>query len=83
MHSDSKFIQYLEGDSKEILDLYDLIKKDDRHTNVVMLSYGPLPERLFPSWHMGYKELKPDELAFNTDISEEDLGISNDLISGK
>ena len=83
LHSDKKFIQYLEGDSKEILELYDLIKEDDRHKSVVMLSYGPIKSRNFPSWHMGYKNVSLDKLNFQTDIDREDKEVFVSMIEGK
>ncbi|MBL6448167.1 BLUF domain-containing protein [Fulvivirga sp. 29W222] len=83
LHSDKKFIQYLEGDSKEILGLYDHIKKDDRHKSVVMLSYGPIKQRNFPSWHMGYKNISLDKLAFQTSIDPADKEVFISMIEGK
>jgi hypothetical protein len=81
LHSDNHFIQYLEGD-KDIIKLYDQIKTDTRHSRVILLSYGPIRERMFPSWHMGYKNLTRDELAFHTDANEEDRKIFKQLIQG-
>lgn len=83
LHSDKKFIQYLEGDSKEILRLYDHIKTDPRHKSVVMLSGGPIKERLFPSWHMGYKNISMKKLEFNTDITRDDKEVFMSMIEGK
>ena len=80
MHSDNSFIQYLEGAPKEILGLYDLIKLDGRHRNVVMLSYTPIRERTFPSWHMGYKNV--GKLEFQTDISADDKKLFESMIAG-
>ncbi|AHM62945.1 bluf domain protein [Flammeovirgaceae bacterium 311] len=82
LHSDDHFIQYLEGD-KEIIKLYDLIKEDPRHKNAVLLSYGPLKERAFPSWHMGYKNLPKDQIDFLTESSTEDRALFNSIIKGE
>lgn len=81
LHSGNNFIQYLEGD-KDIIKLYDLIKSDPRHSRVVLLSYGPIRERNFPSWHMGYKNLNREELTFHTSATEEDRKIFRQLIQG-
>ena len=70
LHSENHFIQYLEG-NKDIIKLYDLIKDDTRHRRPVLLSYGPLQERVFPSWHMGYKSLSRERVDF---LTEGDLG---------
>ena len=59
--------------------LYNRIKTDHRHGGVNMRYYGPITERLFPSWEMGYKDLG-DGLSFNTDVSSEDEEIFKQLI---
>ncbi|WP_224998553.1 BLUF domain-containing protein [Cesiribacter sp. SM1] len=82
LHSDDHFIQYLEGD-KDIIKLYDLIKEDSRHRNAVLLSYGPLKERAFPSWHMGYKNLPKDQVDFLTESNEADRKLFNSIIKGE
>ena len=46
------FFQYIEGDHNTIVELYERIKKDDRHTSVTTVSEGPSQERLFPDWAM-------------------------------
>lgn len=81
LHSGNNFIQYLEGD-KDIIKLYDRIKGDPRHSRVVLLSYGPIRERTFPSWHMGFKNLTRDDLNFHTSVSEEDKKIFKQLVQG-
>ena len=83
LHSDKHFVQYLEGSMKEITELYDLIKKDDRHERVVMISLGPIKERNFPSWHMGYKDIRSNTLDFNTQINSEEKSIFKSLINGQ
>ena len=81
LHSENNFIQYLEGD-KDIIKLYDLIKIDPRHSRIALLSYGPIRERLFPSWHMGYKDLGRSELTFHTAANDSDKKIFKQLIQG-
>lgn len=82
LHSDDNFIQYLEGD-KDIIKLYDLIKDDQRHKNVVLLSYGPLKERVFPSWHMGYKNLPKDRIDFLTQGNSSERQLFQSMIKGE
>ena len=82
LHSDDLFIQYLEGD-KDIIKLYDAIKDDPRHKRVVMLSYGPLQERVFPSWHMGYKNLPKERIDFLTDGNPNDKQVFQSIIKGE
>lgn len=82
LHSDEHFIQYLEG-SKDIIKLYDLIKEDPRHSRAVLLSYGPLKERIFPAWHMGYKNVPKDQIDFLTDGNPEDKKVFDSIIRGE
>ena len=83
LYSDAKFIQMVEGDSKVILGLYDKIKADKRHSNCMMISYGAIAEKSFPSWHMGARKLAFNEVDFKTDITKEDKDIFNNILSGK
>ena len=82
LHSDDHFIQYLEGD-KDIIKMYDFIKNDPRHKNVVLLSYGPLKERAFPNWHMGYKNLPKERVDFLTETNEGDKKLFSSIIRGE
>lgn len=82
LYSDTKFIQLVEGDAKVITTLYDKIKLDSRHNSPLMLSYGPIKERSFPSWHMGSKKLAANDVDFKTDISAEDKAVFNNLLNG-
>ncbi len=52
LYSEHKFIQYLEGNCVQILALYDKIKEDNRHKDLVMISFGPLDKRIFPNFSM-------------------------------
>jgi hypothetical protein len=81
LHSDNHFIQYLEGD-KDIIKLYDHIKTDPRHKSVVLLNYAPLGERVFPAWHMGYKNVSKQEIDFLTQGNSRDKEVFSSLIKG-
>jgi len=72
LHSSSRFIQYIEGSKKDVEELYELIKQDDRHTSVNMRSFEPISGRIFPSWEMGYKDLEHESLELQTDALPED-----------
>ena len=82
LYSDTKFIQLVEGEAKVIMDLYDKIKKDDRHSNPMMISYNPIKEKSFPSWHMGSKDISSG-VQFKTDISEDDKKVFDQILTGK
>ena len=83
LYSDQYFIQYLEGELRTILDLYDIIKKDERHENAKMISLGSISERTFPSWQMGTKAFEEDEIEFRTEISEADRLIFKSILRGE
>lgn len=83
LYSDKKFIQLVEGESKVIMELYDKIKKDDRHALPMMISLNPIKEKSFPSWHMGSKKLPESKVDFKTEITSEDKGIFESILSGK
>jgi Sensors of blue-light using FAD len=82
LYSETKFIQLVEGEAKTIMGLYDKIKKDNRHTNPVMISYNPINEKSFPSWHMAKRSFTNAELEFKTDISQEDKKTFSSLLNG-
>ncbi|MBL7842784.1 MAG: BLUF domain-containing protein [Cyclobacteriaceae bacterium] len=83
LYSDTKFIQLVEGDAKVIMQLYDKIKLDPRHSNTMMISYGPIKDKAFPSWHMGTKKLATDTIDFTTDITSDDKVIFDKILTGK
>ncbi len=49
-----RFCQQLEGRPKEVLSLMERICKDPRHTNIEILHQGPLSERRFRRFSLGY-----------------------------
>ncbi len=83
LYSDSRFIQMVEGESKTIIALYDKIKLDNRHSETIMVSFGQITERTFPSWHMGARKIVGSIFDFKTDISQEDETIFNNILNGK
>ena len=80
LFSQNQFIQYVEGESKLLMQLYDKIKKDDRHDRVVMVSYSPINEKIFPSWHMGSKKIASNEVDYLTDIDSSDKAVFTKII---
>jgi hypothetical protein len=47
------FVQVLEGGRDEVCELYNAIVRDDRHSQVRLLTYEEIAERSFGSWTMG------------------------------
>lgn len=54
------FIQYLEGNQIKVLELYDEIKKDERHRDIELISYAEREGREFERWDMAYEDFLGD-----------------------
>lgn len=54
LYIDGDFIQVLEGRKEVVESLFENIKKDPRHNNVVILHEGEKSKREFPDWTMGF-----------------------------
>jgi hypothetical protein len=83
LHSDKRFLQYIEGDKNELSKLYAQIEADERHGGLNRRDFSPIEKRLFPSWHMGYKDVTKNSLDFNTSISAQDKDIFKLLIENQ
>ncbi|WP_299286045.1 BLUF domain-containing protein [uncultured Mucilaginibacter sp.] len=57
------FIQLIEGGQKEVQQLYQTIRKDNRHKEAVVLKEGAIEKRYFTDWSMGFKAVSAEELA--------------------
>jgi hypothetical protein len=58
LYHNESFMQYLEGARSEVLDLYDRIAIDDRHTGVTLYFEREIEERNFADWSMGFTNLE-------------------------
>lgn len=56
-----RFCQQLEGGQKAVLTLLERIRHDARHVNVEVLHHGPLAERRFKRFSLGYTSADSDE----------------------
>jgi Sensors of blue-light using FAD len=83
LHSATHFVQYLEGDYKQIISLYDKIKSDTRHKNVVLISGAPIKSRLFPSWQMGSKKVESEDIQYGTDMNQTEVSEFKAILGGK
>ncbi|MDC6351192.1 BLUF domain-containing protein [Zeaxanthinibacter sp. PT1] len=57
LYHNGEFIQYLEGPQLQVLNLYDKITKDPRHTKIQLLSYGATEHREFDQWDMAFENV--------------------------
>lgn len=55
LFKNGQFMQALEGPERAVRALIDIISKDERHTDVRILSEEEVEVRQFPSWTMGYR----------------------------
>ena len=58
LYSNAMFMQVLEGDEKDVHDVYASICKDPRHTGIVKLVEAPIEKRSFADWSMGFRNLE-------------------------
>jgi hypothetical protein len=83
LYSEKSFVQYIEGELRDLNQLYDKIKLDPRHKNTVMISNAPIKERSFPTWHMAAKKLNMQDVEFKTKITADDRAILDEVLAGK
>lgn len=62
LYGEGTFIQVLEGEAELIEQTYEIIAKDPRHLNLIMITGGDITERNFPDWSMGFKTINYDIL---------------------
>jgi Sensors of blue-light using FAD len=72
----NEFIQIIEGEKAKLLQLYDSIKNDKRHSSVLLLAEDEIKERIFPNWSMAYYQLQE-----NDNINIDKLLFVNNLIT--
>ncbi|MCX2743208.1 BLUF domain-containing protein [Mangrovivirga sp. M17] len=83
LYSDKQFVQYLEGEYNEIFGLYDKIKDDPRHNQIVLITSGPIENRAFPSWQMGAKKMDFDSIEFQTYMSPSEQADFKKILEGQ
>lgn len=54
LYQNGAFMQMLEGEKQVVLDLYEQIRNDDRHTAVHPVLADEIQERNFEDWSMGF-----------------------------
>jgi Sensors of blue-light using FAD len=75
LYKDGSFMQILEGEQENVINLYAKITLDPRHSGVVTMLQGEVLKREFPRWSMGFQYL--DRLASSNlrDCAEDLLGV--------
>jgi len=62
LYKDGNCMQVLEGEEAVVRTLYDKIGRDPRHRGLLTLLQGPLAERQFPGWSMGFRDLNASDV---------------------
>ncbi|MBB6462731.1 BLUF domain-containing protein [Flammeovirga kamogawensis] len=81
---ENKFIQILEGEESDVMDLYSKIEMDHRHKAVQKLYSGYIQERNFKTWAMAFQEVYWDDLRDAGLIKNHEIGLPlADYLKGK
>ena len=59
IYHDREFMQLLEGEEPAVRSIFDLIKRDQRHTSVRVFYEGTSSVRSFTGWSMGFYRFDP------------------------
>ena len=54
LYFNGDFLQVIEGPKVALLELFEDIKKDERHTGILTVFNKNIKERHFPNWNMGF-----------------------------
>ena len=78
LYQKGTFMQMLEGEKQVVIDLYDDIKKDERHTGFHIVLTGDIEERNFEDWSMGFYNMdKAGEFPEYSDYIKDNLALKS------
>ena len=60
IYHEGSIIQILEGDDLQLNFVFNSIKNDARHKNIIKYGNFNIAERSFPDWSMGFKQISDD-----------------------
>ena len=63
LYKDGNFMQVLEGPEEAVRERYAVITRDPRHHGVIRLLQETIPARQFPTWSMGFRNLRDVDLS--------------------
>lgn len=72
LYKGGNFLQMLEGEKEVVKALFQKIKKDSRHKDIVTIMEGETEKRTFESWSMGFVNMdkKGEYPSYNEYINE-------------
>jgi hypothetical protein len=59
-YGNERFVQVLEGEKAAVQALYDRIRRDPRHGNLITYADKPVAERTFAKWAMAFEPASPE-----------------------
>lgn len=63
LYHSGNFIQAMEGNDKEVKALYEIVRRDKAHRDIITLIDEAIPERNFSEWAMGFVNLHEQDLS--------------------
>ena len=70
LYHNKEFMQLIEGEKSVILELWETIRKDERHFYAKVIYEGPIHERGFSEWSMAFKNIAGLDLDQLTGFSD-------------
>ncbi|APZ47746.1 hypothetical protein BW723_16220 [Polaribacter reichenbachii] len=71
------FLQLLEGEKENVNELFETIKKDERHSNVTLIIEENINERMYPNWSMAYHDFRAKKSAKDNFVKSIDFSSNN------
>ena len=62
LYKNGTVLQVLEGEKEDVVALFEVIRKDGRHGDVIELYQRDITEREFPNWTMGFHDLNAESV---------------------
>lgn len=62
-YANERFLQVLEGEEDAVRALYELIKRDPRHSSIIAYADKPITQRSFTEWAMAFQPSSPQQAA--------------------
>ena len=75
IHREGNFIQVLEGEEQAVKRLYEVIKADNRHDGVIIMSDCEIQERQFENWAMDFRSYSKNALFTPDEMANDKYGI--------
>lgn len=67
IYVETNFIQVLEGKKTDVEFIFDMILKDNRHRQIIVLDRRKIKKRNFETWSMGFKSLRHEDELISID----------------